>query len=95
MKITPTSAFPLGFEFSQPNPRLGSESFELSLAGGLGGLIGALPRLLLTGAEPKIWQTQGSDQTQVWHVYDPQTAETLSFDSEMALRAWLEDRYNH
>ena len=42
--------------------------------------------------EPRIWVSSRSREKR-WCAYDPFTNRSVSFDSEEALRVWLEQRY--
>ncbi|MEM1242871.1 MAG: hypothetical protein AAGI45_23820 [Cyanobacteria bacterium P01_H01_bin.26] len=48
---------------------------------------------LAEGNQLRIW-TQETKQGNVWCVYDPTDNVRHQFDSEAAVRTWLEQRYN-
>ncbi|MCU0564975.1 MAG: hypothetical protein MUF49_00055 [Oculatellaceae cyanobacterium Prado106] len=48
---------------------------------------------LVTNSEPKIRLKQNRNGERYWQVYDPSTNYSTTFDSETAVRIWLEQRY--
>ena len=52
-----------------------------------------LVQTLTEGDQLRIW-TQATKQGNVWYVYDPTDSVQHQFDSEAAVRTWLEQRYN-
>ena len=52
-----------------------------------------LVQALTEGHQPRIW-TQETKQGTLWCVHDPFNGAQHQFDSEAALRIWLEQRYN-
>ena len=49
---------------------------------------------LTEGDQLRIW-TQETKSGTLWCVYNPSDGKHQQFDSEHAMRVWLEDRYNH
>jgi len=44
--------------------------------------------------EPRIWHTTDRQGNLRWHLYDPVGEKRYGFESELAVRCWLEQRYN-
>jgi hypothetical protein len=44
-------------------------------------------------SEPRIRQVRRPSGEVYWRAYDPVTRQSASFDSEAAVRSWLEQRY--
>ncbi|MBX2863718.1 MAG: hypothetical protein KTR27_09185 [Leptolyngbyaceae cyanobacterium MAG.088] len=51
-----------------------------------------LLQTLTAGDQPRIWEKETKQGSQ-WCLYDPIDATQHQFDSEEAMRAWLEQRY--
>lgn len=47
--------------------------------------------LLLT-SDPNIWQTTNERGQPRWHIYEPKTGKISHWDTEEAVRTWLENR---
>ena len=52
-----------------------------------------LVQALTEGNQLRIW-VKDTKQSSTWHVYDPTNGMRRQFDSEEALRIWLDQRYS-
>lgn len=49
---------------------------------------------LITGSEPRIWQTIDSSGKTGWKVYDPKTERVIQLSSEAEVRTWLDESFS-